>query len=45
MGGRRWLSTGISIDEVARLLGCRSLDQAAEFVQLDWRRTRLEEPE
>ena len=34
--GKRLLDEGSSIDEVARRLGMRSLDQAALFVDFDW---------
>jgi hypothetical protein len=34
--GRKALSEGATIDEVARLLGIRSLDRAAAFVGWDW---------
>lgn len=34
--GKRLLDEGSSIDEVARRLGMRSLDQAAQFVDFDW---------
>jgi hypothetical protein len=35
--GATALADGAPIDEVARLLGMRSLDQAAEFIGLKWR--------
>jgi integrase/recombinase XerC len=35
--GAKALADGMSIDEVARLLGVRSLDQAAAIVGFDWR--------
>jgi hypothetical protein len=35
--GRSLLDVGAPIDEVARRLGVRSLDQAAELIGLDWR--------
>jgi integrase/recombinase XerC len=36
--GAAALAEGSSIDEVARLLGIRSLDAAAAFIGWDWRR-------
>jgi hypothetical protein len=36
-GGRRALDDGHRIEEVARLLGARSLDQAARLVAWNWR--------
>ncbi len=35
--GRKAFEDGASIDAVARLLGMRSLDQAAEFIGIEWR--------
>lgn len=35
--GAKELETGASIDEVAALLGMRSLDRAAAFIGFDWR--------
>lgn len=37
--GARELANGASIDEVAALLGMRSLDRAAAFIGFDWRAT------
>jgi hypothetical protein len=41
--GAKALSEGTSIDEVARMLGVRSLDGAAAFIGYDW--TRVEAPD
>jgi hypothetical protein len=35
--GAKELANGASIDEVAVLLGMRSLDRAAAFIGFDWR--------
>jgi hypothetical protein len=35
--GRRLLLRGVRIEEVARALGCRSLDRTAHLIGLDWR--------
>jgi hypothetical protein len=35
--GVKELANGASIDEVAVLLGMRSLDRAATFIGFDWR--------
>lgn len=35
--GRRAYDTGIGIEQVATMLGCRSLDAAAEDIALSWR--------
>jgi hypothetical protein len=36
--GAAALAEGSSIDEVARMLGIRSLDAAASFIAWDWRK-------
>ena len=38
--GRELFDAGASIQEVARRLGARSLDTAAEDIALDWRSAR-----
>jgi site-specific recombinase XerD len=39
--GAHELTGGASIDEVALLLGCRSLDQTADIVGFDWRASEV----
>ena len=42
--GRRLLQLGFKIEEVARALGCRSLDRTAHLIGFDWRNPPEDSP-